>query len=71
MDNKCCDNMSQKELSILHLGDPMLYNPELYAQLGEQFNIIRPSSQERERPEFIKALREEKWGAFHCIMRPF
>src|ERR1700761_3514893 len=56
---------------ILHLGDPIKYNISLYEQLASRYTIIRPSAEERSRPEFIKALREQRWGNFAAIMRPF
>ncbi len=56
---------------ILHLGDPIKYNTELYASLQEQFTVIQPSLEERQRPAFLAALRERKWGDFAGIMRPF
>lgn len=56
---------------VLHLGDPVYYNKELYASLQEQFTIIRPDLAERQRPAFLEALRTKKWGDFAGIMRPF
>ncbi|CAK7218253.1 hypothetical protein SCUCBS95973_003422 [Sporothrix curviconia] len=56
---------------VLHLGDPIRHNPELYASLAEQFTIINPSVEERQRPAFLEALRSRKWGDFSAIMRPF
>ena len=63
--------MTVDKLTILHLGEPILYNVNLYKQLTEQFNIIRPSREERSRSEFIKALEERKFGDFHAVLRPF
>jgi lactate dehydrogenase-like 2-hydroxyacid dehydrogenase len=57
--------------TILHLGDPILYNHELHDGLAKQFDIIRPSYDERLRPAFIQALKCRRWGEFAAIMRPF
>lgn len=57
--------------TVLHIGDPIKYNPETYALFSSQFNVIRPSAAERERPAFMRALRERRWGDFHAIFRPF
>jgi lactate dehydrogenase-like 2-hydroxyacid dehydrogenase len=56
---------------VLHLGDPVEYNVELYKQLQDSYTVIRPSLEERQRDAFIQALREKKWGDFEGIMRPF
>ncbi|PLB47636.1 putative D-mandelate dehydrogenase [Aspergillus steynii IBT 23096] len=56
---------------ILYLGDPICYNTELYAKLEKEFIILRPSKKERERDEFIKALKEKRWCEFSAILRPF
>lgn len=56
---------------ILHLGDPIKYNHDLYKELGQQFTIIRPSTEERQREAFLEALRTRKWGDFEAVMRPF
>ena len=56
---------------ILHLGEPIIYNKYLYVELHQQFKIIRPSVEERSRPEFIRALKDRRWGDFSAIMRPF
>lgn len=56
---------------VLHIGDPIKYNPDTYALLSERFTVVRPSAAERERPEFIRALRERRWGDFSAIFRPF
>jgi hypothetical protein len=57
--------------SILHLGDPPRWHADLYKKLETHFTIIRPSAEERERPAFLQALREKRWGNFVAIMRPF
>ncbi|KAI0129995.1 D-isomer specific 2-hydroxyacid dehydrogenase [Xylariales sp. AK1849] len=56
---------------VLHIGDPIKYNPDTYAVLSSAFTVVRPSTAERQRPEFIKALREKRWGDFAAIFRPF
>lgn len=55
---------------VLHLGDPIQYHPHVYAALSTQCEIIRPSTAERQRPEFLKGLKEHRWGDFHAIFRP-
>ncbi|KAL4884252.1 hypothetical protein BJY04DRAFT_206064 [Aspergillus karnatakaensis] len=57
--------------TILHLGDPIKYNHDIYTRFSSQFTIIRPSTEERQRDEFIKALKENRWGEFDAIFRPF
>lgn len=57
--------------TILHIGDPIVHNPELYAELEKEFNIIRPSVEERQRDAFLEALRKQTWGNFDAVMRPF
>ncbi|KAK1537614.1 D-isomer specific 2-hydroxyacid dehydrogenase [Colletotrichum paranaense] len=56
---------------VLHIGDPIKYNPETYAAFSAQCDIIRPSTPERQRPAFAAALRDGKWGDFSAIFRPF
>lgn len=56
---------------VLHIGDPVRYNPDTYLSLVTQCEVVRPSAEERERGEFTKALRERRWGDFHAIFRPF
>lgn len=56
---------------VLHLGDPIKYNTELYAQIESQLTVLRPSLEERQRPAFLAALRARKWGEFSAIMRPW
>jgi lactate dehydrogenase-like 2-hydroxyacid dehydrogenase len=62
--------MSSKP-SVLHLGDPPRWHADLYKKLETHFTIVRPSAEERERPAFLKALEEKRWGNFVAIMRPF
>ncbi len=56
---------------VLHLGDPVKYNTELYDHLDSQFDIINPSASDLERPAFLNHLRNKEWGDFVAIMRPF
>lgn len=56
---------------VLHIGDPILYDEALYARFCELYTVIRPSTEERQRPEFIKALKENRWGDFNAIFRPY
>ncbi|KAL2172988.1 uncharacterized protein P884DRAFT_252814 [Thermothelomyces heterothallicus CBS 202.75] len=56
---------------VLHIGDPIKYNPKTYAEFSDAFEVIRPSAAERERGEFIRALKERRWGDFSAIFRPF
>ncbi|KAH6969401.1 hypothetical protein DER45DRAFT_50006 [Fusarium avenaceum] len=56
---------------VLHIGDPIKYNPETYLRFSIQFEIVRPSTEERQRTEFIKGLKEKRWGDFDAIFRPF
>ncbi|EGS17570.1 uncharacterized protein CTHT_0069050 [Thermochaetoides thermophila DSM 1495] len=60
-----------KKPIVLHIGDPIKYNPGTYATFSQEFEVIRPSTPERERPEFIRALKERRWGDFSAIFRPF
>jgi lactate dehydrogenase-like 2-hydroxyacid dehydrogenase len=61
----------QAPLTVLHLGDPIFYNPEIYQKLSECFKLIRPAEAERNRPAFIEALKSNKYGDFAAIMRPY
>jgi hypothetical protein len=60
-----------KKFTVLHIGDDIKYNPSLYASFAQKFTIIQPSLEERHRDAFIAALKENRWGAFHAILRPF
>jgi lactate dehydrogenase-like 2-hydroxyacid dehydrogenase len=64
-------NNTPRRLRVLHIGDPIKYNPSTYDELSALFEVIRPSTKERQRPEFIRALKERRWGDFDAIMRPF
>lgn len=56
---------------ILHLGDPIQYNHDIYDRLKSQFDIVNPPVAERHRAAFLRNLRDQKWGDFQAIMRPF
>ncbi|EWZ82499.1 alcohol dehydrogenase [Fusarium oxysporum f. sp. lycopersici MN25] len=56
---------------VLHIGDPIKYNHDLYKKLESKFTIIRPSAEERQRGAFLEALHQKKWGDFQAVMRPF
>lgn len=62
---------SNQKPTVLHIGDPIKYNHDLYKTLEQKFNIIRPSEEERQRGPFLEALRRNKWGDFQAVMRPF
>ena len=64
-------SMPPSKPRVLHIGDPIKYNPETYLRFSIQCEILRPSTEERQRPEFIKALKEKRWGEFDAIFRPF
>ncbi|KAJ4984737.1 D-mandelate dehydrogenase [Stagonosporopsis vannaccii] len=55
--------------TILHLGDDIRWNHDLYVTLSLHFNIIRTHSINRE--AFIRALQDETWGNFVGMYRPF
>ncbi|KAJ5656382.1 hypothetical protein N7507_008332 [Penicillium longicatenatum] len=63
--------MNLEKPTILHLGDPIEFNKELYDQITKEFTVIRPSLEERQRNAFLKALEEKKWGDFQGVFRPF
>jgi hypothetical protein len=68
--NNHISNLSNVEKqTILHLGDDIRWNHELYAELRGKFNIERSYSVGRH--EFITALKEMKWGNFVGMYRPF
>ncbi|TGO25457.1 hypothetical protein BPAE_0079g00030 [Botrytis paeoniae] len=56
---------------VLHIGDPVKWNLDLYEQFSKDFTIVRPSIEERQRDEFMKGLKENRWGNFSAIFRPF
>lgn len=63
--------MSSPKPIVLHLGDPIKYNPNTYALLEANYTVIRPSTADRQRPAFLAALRQNRWGSFAAILRPF
>jgi hypothetical protein len=62
---------SPKQFTVLHIGDDIVYNPDFYETFSSQFSIIQPSLEERQRDNFIAALKERRWGDFHAVFRPF
>lgn len=56
---------------VLHIGDPVKYNLTVYKRFAADFTVIRPSLEERQRDEFMRALKEKRWGDFSAIFRPF
>ncbi|OOQ83370.1 putative D-mandelate dehydrogenase [Penicillium brasilianum] len=54
---------------VLQLGDDIRWNHELYGKFKDQFEIRRSYSMSR--TEFIRALKEKKFGDFSAIYRPF
>lgn len=54
---------------VLQLGDDIRWNHDLYAKFNEQFEVRRSYSMSR--PEFIRALKERKFGDFNAMYRPF
>ena len=57
--------------TILHLGDPIHYNPDLYSHLASNYTIINPPASSLERSAFKKHLQDRTWGDFSGMMRPF
>ncbi|KZL79312.1 d-isomer specific 2-hydroxyacid dehydrogenase [Colletotrichum incanum] len=64
-------NGTHAKPKVLHIGDPIKYNPDTYAAFSAQCEIIRPTTPERQRPAFTAALRNGKWGDFSAVFRPF
>jgi hypothetical protein len=62
---------SAKQFMVLHIGDDIVYNPDFYNTFSSQFNVIQPSLEERQRDNFITALKERRWGDFDAVFRPF
>jgi len=54
---------------LLHCGDDIKWNHELYSKLSSTFDIKRSYSMGRE--EFKQALKDKKFGDFVAIYRPF
>lgn len=55
--------------TILHLGDEIRWNHELYEELKRKFHVERTYSIGRD--EFKQALKEKRWGDFVAMYRPF
>ncbi|OBR11363.1 D-isomer specific 2-hydroxyacid dehydrogenase [Colletotrichum higginsianum IMI 349063] len=64
-------NGTHAKPKVLHIGDPIKYNPDTYAAFSARCDIIRPTTPERQRPAFAAALRDGKWGDFSAVFRPF
>lgn len=62
---------NDEKFVVLHIGDDIEYNSEVYAEFAKKFKIIQPSLEERQRDAFITALKEHRWGDFHAVFRPF
>ena len=60
---------TESKPTILHLGDDIRWNHDLYEVLKSKFNVERTYSMGRE--EFKKALHEKRWGNFVGLYRPF
>ncbi|CZR56404.1 related to D-mandelate dehydrogenase [Phialocephala subalpina] len=56
---------------VLHIGDPVKWNTAFYSTFAKDFDIVRPSLEERQRDAFLEGLKEKKWGNFSAIFRPF
>jgi len=54
---------------LLHCGDDVRWNHNLYKKLQDKFTIVRSYSMSRQ--EFMEALRSRKFGEFAAIYRPF
>ncbi|KAK4950670.1 hypothetical protein LTR10_010663 [Elasticomyces elasticus] len=54
---------------LLHCGDDIRWNHELYRTLQSKFDIVRSYSMSRK--DFIQALNSKKFGDFTAIYRPF
>ncbi|CRK24050.1 hypothetical protein BN1708_003741 [Verticillium longisporum] len=62
--------LSDTKPVVLHIGDPIRYNPETYRQFEAQCDIIRPSAAERQRDAFKRALLERRWDDPRPSMDP-
>ena len=56
---------------ILHLGDLIVYDTELYTRLESQFYFVNPPASELQRERFLHHLKNKTWGDFVAIMRPY
>ena len=53
---------------VLHCGDDVKWDHELYQKLRDKFEIRRSHSMPRD--AFIEALENKKFGDFYAIYRP-
>ncbi|KAI4597340.1 hypothetical protein KJ359_004446 [Pestalotiopsis sp. 9143b] len=54
---------------VLHIGEPIKYNHEFYEnEFCKRFNVVRNECPDR--PTFIQALKDKKFGDFAAIYRP-
>lgn len=63
--------MSTPKPVVLHLGDDIEFNPDIYKHLTESFTVIQPSLADRQRDAWLRNLRDRKWGDFQAVFRPF
>jgi lactate dehydrogenase-like 2-hydroxyacid dehydrogenase len=56
---------------LLHLGNDIRWNHELYAVLETQYTIVRVRADSLERDMFMDALQSGVWGEFTALYRPF
>lgn len=56
---------------VLHIGDNIKYNHDIYQRFASEFELIQPTTAERQREELKRALKEHRWGDFDAIFRPF
>lgn len=61
---------SSSKPRVLHIGDPIRYNPDVFLSFVAQCDVVRPSAEERQRDHFIRALKEQRWGSFVAVLRP-
>jgi hypothetical protein len=61
--------MTDQRPIVLHLGDDIKWNHELYYELQSRFQIARSYSMTRE--EFKHALHTNEFGDFVAMYRPF
>jgi hypothetical protein len=54
---------------LLHLGDDIRWNHDLYEQMKNKFNIMRTYSMNRK--DFKRALQDRRFGDIAAIYRPF
>ena len=54
---------------VLHCGDDVKWNHDLYRKFQDVFEIKRSHSMPRQ--EFIQALKNKTFGDFYAIYRPF